>query len=413
MINRKKLVAMGSGLALTLFFIGACGGSGFDSPFAIITLPDNPGGASYKLGEPLDGLSGADLVAFNNGFNKFLTKETKADGLGPVFNGESCAQCHSNGATGGAGFDLLLTRVTRIGGIRNGAYSDLVDLGGPVLQRRSLQEFDPSYPIPGEVVPPGTQFVSHRITTPLFGAGLIEAIPDATIVARTQMKLPDGVAGVANMELNPETSKLEVSRFGWKAQHSSLSVFAADAYLNEMGITNLLFPNENLPQGKPIGPGLDVVADPEDTEDVPQFAAFMRGLAPPSRAILSVNAKKGEVIFSQIGCANCHVPAMNTGPNANLALSNKVVACYSDLLVHHMGSQLADGIIQGKATGDMFRTAPLWGLSKRILFMHDGRATSYEAAILAHGGEAEKAKQRFIALHQGDLNALTEFLGSL
>ena len=192
MINRKKLVAMGSGLAVVLFLLGACGGSGFDSPFAIITLPENPGGASYKLGEPLDGLSGTDLVAFNNGFNKFLTKETKADGLGPVFNGESCAQCHFNGATGGAGNDLQLTRVTRIGGIRNGIYSDLVDLGGPVLQRRSLQEFDPSYPIPGEVVPSGAQFVSHRITTPLFGAGLIEAIPDATIVARTKMKLPDG-----------------------------------------------------------------------------------------------------------------------------------------------------------------------------------------------------------------------------
>ena len=139
----------------------------------------------------------------------------------------------------------------------------------------------------------------------------------------------------------------------------------------------------------------------------------MRGLAPPSRKLLTVAGKKGEVLFSQIGCANCHVPSMKTGNNAKPELSNKDVNCYSDLLVHHMGSQLADGIIQGKASGDMFRTAPLWGLSKRIFFMHDGRATSYEAAILAHGGEAEKAKQRFIALHQGDLNALSEFLGSL
>jgi CxxC motif-containing protein (DUF1111 family) len=413
MNNRKKLVAMGSGLALTMFFLGACGGSGFDTPFAIITLPDNPAGDSYKLGEPLDGLSGTDHVAFTAGFNKFLTKEDKADGLGPVFNGESCAQCHAQGAIGGAGFDLQLTRVTRIGGIRNGQYSDLVDLGGPVLQARSLREFDPSYPIPGEVVPSGAQFVSHRITTPLFGAGLIEAIPDATIIARTKMKLPDGVAGVANLELNPETNQVEVSRFGWKAQHSSLSVFAGDAYLNEMGITTPGFSTENLPQGHPIPPGLDVAADPEDSEDVELFTSFMRFLAPPSRAILSVSAKKGEVLFSQLGCANCHIPAMNTGANANPALANKQVALYSDLLVHHMGSQLADGIIQGKATGDMFRTAPLWGLSKRILFMHDGRATSVDNAILAHGGEAERAKQRFISTKLGDRTALNDFLSSL
>ena len=413
MINRRKLIALGPVSAFALFLLGACGGSGVDSPFAIVTLPDNFNGTSYKLGDHLLGLSGTDQVAFNNGFNHFLTKEDKDDGLGPVFNGESCAQCHAQGAIGGAGTDLTLTRVTRIGGIRNGQYSDLADLGGPVLQARSLKEFDATYPIPGEIVPAGAQFVSHRITTPLFGAGLIEAIPDATIVARTHLKLPDGVAGVANTELNPETNLVEVSRFGWKAQHSSLSVFAGDAYLNEMGITTPGFPSENLPQGHPIGPGLDVKADPEDDEDVVLFASFMRGLAPPVRALLSVTGKKGEVLFSQVGCANCHVPAMNTGPNANPALDNKIVACYSDLLVHHMGPQLADGIIQGKATGDMFRTAPLWGLSKRIFYMHDGRATSFESAVLAHGGEAEKAKQRFISLQMGNRDALIEFLSSL
>lgn len=413
MNKRKKLGALGSGLGITLFFLGACGGSSFDSPFAIITLPDAAEGTTAKLGEPLIALAGTDKVAFNQGFNSFLDKEDKADGLGPVFNGESCSQCHFQGAIGGAGNDLRLTRVTRIGGIRNGIYSDLEDLGGPVLQARSLKEFDPSYPIPGEVVPLGTQFVSHRITTPLFGAGLIEAIPDATIVARTKLKLPDGVAGVANMELNPETNNLEVSRFGWKAQHSSLSVFAGDAYLNEMGITTPGFPSENLPQGHPIGPGLDVAGEPEDQDDVEAFASFMRFLAPPTRAVLSVNAKKGEILFSQLGCANCHVPAMETGPNSNPALSEKTVALYSDLLVHRMGSQLADGIIQGKATGDMFRTAPLWGLSKRILFMHDGRATSFEAAIMSHGGEAEKAKQRFNLTKLGDRTALLEFLSSL
>lgn len=413
MINRKQLVAMGSIGCFALFLLGACGGSGLDSPFTIITLSDTDTGASYKLGDSLRDLSGSDKVAFGNGFNAFLSKEDKADGLGPVFNGESCSECHVQGAIGGAGNDLILTRVTRIGAFRNGKYSDLEDLGGPVLQARSLKEFEPNYPHSGEVVPPAAQFVSHRITTPLFGAGLIEAIPDSTILARTALKLPDGVAGIANVELNPETNKVEVGRFGWKSQHSSLSVFAGDAYLNEMGVTTPLFPHENLPQGHPLLDGDDVAGDPEDSEDAELFAAFMRFLAPPSRSVLSKNGKLGEVLFSQFGCANCHVPTMNTGPNVNPALSNQAVNLYSDLLVHRMGSQLADGIIQGKATGDMFRTAPLWGLSKRRFFLHDGRATSFEQAVFAHGGEAEKAKQRFLSARPIDRSNLIEFLSAL
>lgn len=412
MTNRKTYVAMGFLTSSAMLFLGACGGSS-EPPFAIVTLPDDPDTVSYTLGESLHGLSGSDQVAFQDGLNAFVSKEEKEDGLGPVFNGESCSQCHTRGAAGGAGIDLQLTRVTRIGGIRNGKYSDLEDLGGPVIQARSLREFEASYPIGPEVVPAGAQFVSHRITTPLFGAGLIEAIPESTILARTRLKLPDGVAGIANMELNPETQKMEVGRFGWKCQHSSLSVFAADAYLNEMGITTPLFPHENLPQGLAIPAGADVAADPEDSEDVTKFTTFMRFLAPPVRASLSTAAKHGELLFSSMGCANCHVPSMNTGPNANPALNNRAVNLYSDLLVHHMGSQLADGIVQGLATGDMFRTAPLWGLSKRAFFLHDGRATSFEAATLNHGGEAEKAKQRFIAAKASDRNDLIEFLSDL
>ena len=237
MINRKHKVrkitrwaALPSALAVLV--LGACGGTGSDSVLPIVTLFDDPNGGNVHLGDPLPGLSSADLVAFKDGQNTFAEQEDKADGLGPVFNGVSCAQCHTKGAVGGAGIDLQLTRVTRIGGVRNGKYSDLTDLGGPVLQARSLKEFDPTYPIPGEVVPAGAQFVSHRITTPLFGDGLIEAIPEGAIRARANMHLPDGVQGIVNTELNPITNKVEVGRFGWKAQHSSLAVFAGDAYLN-------------------------------------------------------------------------------------------------------------------------------------------------------------------------------------
>lgn len=395
----------------TLLFVGACGGSGIDPGLAIVTLADVPG--QPPLGAPLQGLSSADLVAFQDGLNTFAEQEGKEDGLGPVFNGVSCVQCHTKGAPGGAGNDLRLTRVTRIGGIRNGMYSDLTELGGPVLQARSLKEFDPHYPVPGEIIPQGAQFVSRRITTPLFGDGLIEAIPDETILARTRMRLPDGVAGLANTEFNTMTGRTEVGRFGWKSQHSSLFIFAGDAYLNEMGITTPMFPQENPPQGKPIPPGADTVADPEDSEDVNKFATFMRFLAPPARAPLSPQAKQGEVAFSTMGCANCHVPSMTTGSNPNPALSNKPVNLYSDLLVHRMGSQLADGIVQGRAQGDMFRTAPLWGLSKRMFYMHDGRATTFDAAILSHGGEAEVSKQRYLQARRPDRDALISFLGAL
>lgn len=413
MTNRKKTVATGSVAALGLFLLGACGGSSSDPTFTIVTLPDDPEGRSYTLGEPLHGLSSADLVAFNDGLNTFAETEDKEDGLGPVFNGESCGQCHIRGALGGAGTDLQLTRETRIGGMRNGKYSDLEDVGGPVIQARSLKEFDASYRFPGEVVPPGTQFVSRRITTPTFGDGLIEAIPDDAILARTHMKLPDGVAGVANMEMDPITNRLLVGRFGWKSQHATLDVFAADAYLNEMGITTPLFPTENPPQGHPLQPGDDVVADPEDTEDVAKFAAFMRFLAPPARSPLTQKGKQGEILFSKFGCANCHVPSMTTGPNANPALDHKPANLYSDLLVHHMGGQLADGVVQGQAKGDMFRTAPLWGLSKRLFFLHDGRANTFDAAITGHGGEGEAAKQRYLRAKPQERDQLIEFLGSL
>ena len=371
MTNRNKYTVVGAVASLSVFLFGATGSLAASSA-------KRQGPPPPPLGGPLPGLSANDLGAFNEGLNQFITIERKADGLGPVFNGESCGQCHARGAPGGAGFDLTLTRVTRIGGIRGGAYSDLEDVGGPVIQRRSLREFEPRYRIPGEIVPPGTQFVSHRITTPLFGAGLIEAIPESTILARTTMNLPDGVKGTANYELNPITNKLEVGRFGWKCQHSTLTVFAADAYLNEMGITT-----------------------------------FMRFLAPAAPLRLSQNGQRGQALFTSTGCANCHVPTMMTGTNATPALSNKPANLYSDLLVHHMGSQLDDGVIQGRAKGDMWRTAPLWGLKTRILFLHDGRATNLNDAIKAHGGEAEKSRQRWDALKKPDRDALNEFLSSL
>ncbi len=370
---------------------------------------------SLVLGQALPGVTDDQLASFREGLRAFSTVEQRAEGLGPVFNGTSCAECHKAGAIGGAGTDLTISRVTRIGGVRNGVYTDLTELGGPVLQARSLKEFDTSCPIEGEVVPPQANFVSLRITTPLFGLGLIEAIPADTILARTTQNDPDGVHGVANVQINPETGKKEVGRFGWKAQHSSIHRFAGDAYLNEMGITSVFFPNENLPQGRPIPPGWDSKADPEDEDDdVQAFTNFMTLLAPPGRRLpLTQAVQRGEQVFHQIRCGSCHVPEMQTGAHQITALAYQKVPLYSDLLVHSMGQSLADGIQQGLAKGDQFRTAPLWGLSRRRFFLHDGRANSYDEAILHHGGEAAPARDRFTRLREDQKGALRAFLNSL
>ena len=392
-------------LPLSVLFSGAQGGNPLPPPRQTTTV----------LGQALPGLTAAQADAFKEGLGAFSKPDLRADGLGPIFNGTSCAECHKAGAIGGAGIDLTIARVSRIGGIRKGVYSDLPELGGPVMQARSLREFDTACPVTGETPPATADFVSHRITTPLFGAGLIEAIPAATIMARAGITDADGVHGIANLVSNLETGLTEVGRFGWKAQHSSLHLFAGDAYLNEMGVTNKSFPNDNLPQGKPIPAGWGPVGFPEDTDgDVDEFTTFMRLLAPPNRRLpVTPLAQYGEQVFNGIRCSACHVPSMQTGANAVAALSKQNVPLYSDLLLHRMGNGLADGIQQGQAKGDMFRTAPLWGLSRRGFFMHDGRAFTYQDAIAAHDGEAVNARNRYFRLQPQDRDALMAFLSSL
>ncbi len=371
------------------------------------------------LGSPLPGLTDAQRVQFEEGRVVFATVEDPDEGLGPVFNGRSCGECHLQGALGGAGNDLVQTRVTRFGAIENGAYTDLPELGGPLIQRRSVQELDPLCPIPPETVPAEAQFVSHRITTPLFGLGLIEAIPERTILANTDPhdRNHDGISGHPNIMFNPETQRNEVGRFGWKAQVSSIHFFSGDAYLNEMGITSATFPAENLPQGVPIPPEWDPVSDPEESaaspNDVDRFTNFMRFLAPPEAKRLSEAGRRGETLFRSLQCASCHVPSMNTGPNPVRALAFKDVRLYSDLLLHDMGKELGDGVRQREASGSEFRTAPLWGVSGRQFLLHDGRATSLKAAIMAHGGEAANVRNAFGRLRDRQREDLLVFLTSL
>src|SRR5262249_10549160 len=289
----------------------------------------------------------------------------------------------------------------------------------------------------------GNGNIIFRIPTPVFGAGLIESIPDSVILANlrsnTTEKSALGISGRANAHLSGNVNRSAndgtVARFGWKAQNKSLLIFASEAYNVEMGVTNQLFPQE-----RDETPGCLFNATPEDTlnftptpepsgssntaviSDIEAFANFMRMLAPPTPATPS--SDKGRATFERIGCVHCHTPSFTTGAkiasgsstSPSAALSNQTANLYSDLLVHHMGKGLADGITQGGAGPDEFRTAPLWGVGQRIFFLHDGRTTNLVEAIRDHqsdGSEANEVIKRFIRLTTQEQQDVIDFLRSL
>ncbi len=369
------------------------------------TPPPPPRGRSVAI-------AGLDTTAardFADGLAEFTKVEMAETGLGPIFNEVSCVACHRAGGTGGGSRVF----VTRFGRMVDGVFDPMLAEGGPLLQRRAIApEFTERVPLTASVV-------IRRITTPVFGLGLMEAIPDDVIRAGAVAK-GDGIAGKVAVVTDPVSGKEGVGRFGWKAQHASILGFSADAYLNEMGITNRYFPTENAPNGDAsLLVRADGVLDPEDgangvTEkgDIDRAADFMRYLAPIPRARATARAALGERVFGAIGCVKCHTPSMTTGGHPVAALANKRAELYSDLLLHDMGA-LGDGMPQGAAGAREMRTAPLWGLRLRDLYLHDGRAMTVDAAIRAHDGEARVVKDRYVALRDGDRVGLLEFLGTL
>jgi CxxC motif-containing protein (DUF1111 family) len=376
----------------------------------------DPRGEVLVPGGPLPGLTTEQQAAFADGLEEFEEVEDAQGGLGPVFNGKSCAECHIQPVVGGSSAEIVVAREIRIGTILNGVFDPMEYLGGSVLQQRSIHEELPDSSVTGEQVPPEATLVSRRITTPLFGAGLIETIPVAQILQRADPsdRDRDGISGVPNQVFNPEAGEYQLGRFGWKAHVPTLHLFSGDAYLNEMGITNPSFPQENLPQGQPIPPDSDLVPELEDNgEAVEGFTTFMAFLAPLAPRPSMNSAGQGLRVFQGIGCAGCHTPSLGTGDSPVSALRFKRADLFSDLLLHDMGPGLADGIQMGAAKGSEWRTAPLWGLSRRIFFLHDGRAQTIEAAVASHGGEARRARDRFAVLARRDRDALLAFLNSL
>ncbi len=356
-----------------------------------------------------------DRAQFNN-------REEIADGLGPVYNAQACGECHQTPVSG-AGSQVTELRVGRLDPSGNFVNPP----GGSLINDRAIDPAIQEQATRDDVV------VAFRSSLGTLGDGFVEAIPDQAFT-RIQAGQPPNMKGtIIQVPLSEAPGQTRIARFGWKNQHASLLSFAADAYLNEMGITSPLQPTENTSYGKSIA-AYDTVPDPEDAAtpsaphggDVDAFARFMRSTKVPARdAVLAAtpDAQAGAMIFHQIGCDVCHVPTIQTAPAGTVinggtytvpaALGDKIIHPYSDFMLHDVGT--GDGIVQngGQATAHKLRTPPLWGLRARSRFLHDLSSVSYGDAILRHNHEAGQAAQAFRNLPPPQRDQLVQFLRSL
>ncbi|HEX8172951.1 MAG TPA: di-heme oxidoredictase family protein [Thermoanaerobaculia bacterium] len=378
----------------------------------VVQHPYQPAPApTGNLGDPVRGLTAAQLAAWMSARGEFNKDKDAAAGLGPVFNDLSCLHCHSVPVAGGSNPRV----VTLFGRTTNAVFDPLTARGGPLLQERALGPDEGLAPFQRESVPTQATIVTQRRTTPLFGLGFIDATPDATFIALAaqQAERNPATAGRVALVTNFVAGTHTVGKFGWKAQVPSLVQFAGEANLNELGITSPDFPNENCANGnckdlaRNPAPGLN------DTGDgVRKLTDFMLMLGAPSRGLITPDVTAGEQVFQQLGCNECHVPNLATGSHPIAALSNKTYSPYSDFLLHDMGS-LGDGIVQGEASGTEFRTAPLWGLRAQRTFLHDGRTDNIHDAVVAHDGQARASREAYQALDAQARARLIAFLNSL
>jgi CxxC motif-containing protein (DUF1111 family) len=398
-----------------------------------------------------DGLSNgaSDQVTHVADQETFDEVEDLADGLGPIFNAQSCRECHQNPISGG-GSQVAELRVGHLDAQGVFATPSVPIAGGAeVITGRTLindRAICPNGDFPDkeiqERVPEGETIHTLRMSLSLLGDGLVEAVPDSTLaqIAARQCRETQGrICGKSFPVPVLESGTYAAGRFGWKGQHASLLSFAADAYLNEMGITSRLLPTE-------FTTLCDAVKDPEDKVDasglgdIDRFARFARATkAPPRDASLaaSEDARKGSALFDSVGCATCHVRTLVTAPAGTAfhggkytippALGEKAFHPYGDFLLHDVGT--GDGIViavpehHGRKymhmqrsfdpTANRMRTAPLWGLRTRSRLMHDGQSLTLTDAILRHRGEGADARSRFKCLGAREQEQLLIFLRSL
>jgi len=432
--------------------------------FGQVSAATDPGprGGGPGAGAPIGGLADYENQYFTSAQTEFSASETVAEGLGPRMNLDSCVGCHSQPAAGGSspatnpqfafaslngGTDTVPPFITANGPVRETRYVQNAD-GSPdggvhaifTINGRTGSSTDCNMKQPDYATQLAANNVIFRIPTPTFGAGLIENIPDSAIIANATSNAPTktslGIRGRPNFQVSGRTISGQtnnngndgtVARFGWKAQNKSLLLFAGEAYNVEMGITNELFQTERDETST-----CQYATVPNDTTNmaaatafdglssIEKFAIFMRFLAPPTPSTDtpggSPSIGRGSRLFNSVGCALCHTPSMQTGNAAVAALRNKAVNLYSDLLTHNMGTGLADGVSQGQAGPQDFRTAPLWGLGQRLFFLHDGRTTDLVTAIGAHsssGSEGNGVVSNFNQLNENQKQDLLNFLRSL
>ena len=387
--------------------------------------PGPAGAGSYY-----SGLNPSEQSLFTQAAQRFMEVDSvlgnlsgeAGAGLGPTFNGNSCAQCHAQPTMGGSSPGLTSPQnpipnpqvaLATLDGAMN-VVPSFISATGPVREARYIQT--PSgapdggvhdlYTVTGRtdaqgctLAQPGfpQQLANHnvifRIPTPTFGLGLVEATPDsvlqANLGANQSAKAHLGIGGSLNTSGNDGT----ITRFGWKAQNKSLLVFAGEAYNVEQGVANEVFPNERSavrgcvfngsPEDATPTTGTTGTA-PEMSSDVVNFAIFMRLSAPAMPGPQTASTQNGAALFNTVGCSLCHSPSLTTGTSRYTGMSNVTYNPYSDFALHHMGRFLADGISQGAAGPDQFRTAPLWGVGQRLFFLHDGRTSDLLQAIKAH-----------------------------
>ena len=450
-MNRSKTLTLVVCLALVVPF----------SQRKLLAQDPGPRPGTPAAGGYYPTLNANEQAMFTQGLQAFMEVDSvkggmpgeAGTGLGPGFNGNSCAQCHAQPSAGGSspGLNSPQTPIANpqvalatLDGAGNTVPS-FITANGPVREARFVVTVTQQGAFPDGGVHDlftitgrgdatgctlaqpnfakelGRNNVIFRIPTPVFGLGLVEMTPDdtlrANLAANASRKAALGIRGTFNTSGNDGT----IARFGWKAQNKSLLMFAAEAYNVEQGVSNEIFPNE-----RSAVAGCAFNPSPEDSNtsssgseqvtDIENFANFARLSAPPMPATPTLSTQNGAQLFDKVGCTLCHSPSLTTGTSRYTGMSNVTYNPYSDFALHHMGWGLADRITQGAAGADQFRTAPLWGLGQRLFFLHDGRTTDLVQAIRVHdgrGSEASGVVHQFNALTPSQMQDLLSFLRSL